>query len=235
MAFNPFRAIGNAIRGVFGGRGGGEAAPPPAPSAPSVPAAGPGVVPGRRGGLAGLWDRFTGADRRRELEGRERQVAERERQVAERERDVQPPQVPEAPEVDGSVQPPQAPGPDRDLPKFVGGGGGDLDYWERDERAFGIDSDIERRLQEAVDDFISNRGGLDGLVVDAREWLMNPTVSEPFSDYWHSGGFTADQVLAGMQNISNIQIVEGDDGEIHIEFDYDSEVNGYPVSGHASA
>jgi hypothetical protein len=271
MAWNPFRAIGNAIRGVFGG-GGGEAAPPapaPAPTpevAPAPAPSAPAVVPERRGGLAGLWDRVTGADRRREeaaererqLEERERQVQDRERQVEDRERHIEereravaPPQ-PEAPEGAGPGQAPQlpegaAPGqapqpeaPEHDMPKFVGGdGGGGLDYREQDERAFGIDSDIERDLQEAVDNFIADRGGLDGLGSDAREWLLSPSISEVFSQYWHSAGFTAEQVIAGMKDISNIEITEGDDGEIHIEFDYESEVYGetttYEVNGHARA
>jgi hypothetical protein len=260
MAWNPFRAIGNAIRGVFGGRG-GEATPEPAAPTPEVvpspePSV-PAVVPERRGGLAGLWDRVTGGDRRRELEERERQLQERERHVEERERHVeereravsppqaeapevsapgQPSQGPEAPDVAGPVQPPQAPEPEHDMPKFVGGdGGGGPDYLGQDEQFFGVDSDIERGLQEAVDNFIMDRGGLDGLTVDAREWLEGPTISEPFGEYWHSGGFTAEQVLEGMTNIRNIEITEGDDGEIHIEFDYDSEVEGYEVSGHASA
>jgi hypothetical protein len=161
------------------------------------------------------------AERERQIEERERQLEERQRQVEEREQAIPPAPPAQAPE----------PAPERDLPKF----GGDADYLGRDERAFGADSEIERELQAVVDDFIMDRGGLDGLAVDASDWLQNPTISQPFGDYWTSGGFTADQVLAGMTNISNIQISEGDDGDIHIEFDYDSEVEGYEVSGHASS
>jgi hypothetical protein len=37
-----------------------------------------------------------------------------------------------------------------------------------------------------------------------------------------------------MKDIRNIQISEGDDGDIHIEFDYDSEIDEYEIHGHAS-
>jgi hypothetical protein len=240
MPWNPFRAIGNAIGRVFGG---GEQAPAPAQEPVPAPAPEPApqaIAPERRGGLAGFWDRLTGAERRREeaaererqvearlrqVEERERQLEERQRQIEERERAISP----AAPE----QALPSGPPPERELPKFAAGDVGD--YLARDERAFGTDSEIERSLQGVVDDFIADRGGLDGLSAEALEWLQTPTISEPFSDYWQSGGFTADQVLAGMVNISNIEIVEGEDGDIHIEFDYEADVEGYEIHGHASS
>jgi hypothetical protein len=249
MAWNPFRAIGDAIGRVFG-RGEQPASPEPPPAAPEPSP--PAAVPERRGGLAALWDRVSGADRRqeeadreRQLEERLRQLEERERQLVERERQIEvreqaAPPAP-APEQAISPAPPapaqaaplaQVPTPERELPKFAADAS---DYLARDERAFGVDSELGRELDGAVADFIADRGGLDGLSVDAREWLQTPTISEPFSNYWQSGGFSADQVLAGMQNITNIQIKEGDDGEVHIEFDYDADVDGYEVHGHASS
>ncbi|GCE03507.1 hypothetical protein [Dictyobacter aurantiacus] len=111
-------------------------------------------------------------------------------------------------------------------------GGDDLD---RNERAFGADSDMVQALDAAVDDCIMERSGLDGLSTDARLWLEHPTMNGPFSEYWQSGRFPADQVLNGMTHISNITITDGEDGAIDIEFDYESDVDGYEVSGHVSA
>jgi hypothetical protein len=167
-------------------------------------------------------------ERERQVEERQHQIEERLRQIEEREQAVASPAVPTPPPE--QAIPPAAP-PERELPKFASDG---PDYIAQDERAFGTDSEMNRELEGAVDDFIMDRGGLDGLSADAREWLQSPTISEPFSNYWQSGGFSADQVLAGMQNITNIQIKEGEDGEIHVEFDYDAEVDGYEVHGHAS-
>lgn len=166
-------------------------------------------------------------ERELQVQERERQVRDRERHVQEQERQVQKPE-PQVQKPERTISPAPAP----ELPKFAYG---DMfDYIERDERAFGVDSELVRSLEDAVADFIADRGGLDGLNMIAREWLESPTISEAFSDYWQSGGFTADQVLGGMSSISNIQIVEGEDGDIHVEFDYDAEVDGYEVSGHAS-
>ncbi len=281
MAWNPFRAIGNAIGRVFG-RGESQPGPqerveqqPPEPQERAERQTGPQErVEQRqpepqeeRGFLGRILDRVTGADRERQLEERQRQLEERERQLVERERQIEvreqaappvptpaleqaappvptpapeqaappvPTPAPEqaAPPVPTPAPEQAAPAPERELPKFAADAS---DYLARDERAFGTDSELGRELDGAVADFIADRGGLDGLSVDAREWLQTPTISEPFSDYWQSGGFTADQVLAGMTNITNIQIKEGDDGEIHIEFDYDAEVDGYEVHGHASS
>jgi hypothetical protein len=232
MAWNPFRAIGDAIGRVFGR---GESTPVPQSEAPQrQPEA------QERGWIDRIVDRVTGADRRqeeadrgRQVEERERELAERLRQIEERERQVEDRQRQVEERERASAPPPIAPppaAPERDLPKF----GGDTDYRARDERAFGTDSGIEQGLQEAVDDFIADRGGLDGLSVDAREWLDYPTVSQPFGEYWSSGGFTADQVLGGMTSITNIQITENEDGGIDVEFDYEAEVDGYEVRGHAS-
>lgn len=208
MPWNPFRAIGDAIGRVFS-RGEQTPAPAPAPA--------PSAAPERKGGLAGLWDRVTGGERRSQRQS--------ERQPKSETRERQAP----------SVQAPSASAPsaqERELPKFSTTY--TADYQSRDERAFGADNDIAREFQSAVDDFIADRGGLAGLNVDTREWLQHPTISEPFSNYWQSGGFTADQVLAGMTTISNIRIVEGEDGDIDVEFDYEAEVDGYEVHGHAS-
>jgi hypothetical protein len=215
MAWNPFRAIGDAVGRMFG-----HGEQPAAPQPERAP------EPQERGFIERIIDRVTGADRRREEAERERQVSDLQRQVSDLQRQI------EERERVGPAPPVQAPGPERELPKFAA----DVaDFLARDERAFGTDSEIERELEGAVADFVMDRGGLDGLSVDASEWLRVPTVSEPFAAYWQSGGFTADQVLAGMTNISNIQITEGDDGDIHIEFDYDADVDGYEVHGHASS
>jgi hypothetical protein len=107
-------------------------------------------------------------------------------------------------------------------------------FIERDEKMFGADNQISRDLDQAVADFIADRGGLDGLNSTSTDWLESPTISSIFSEYWTSGGFSAEQVLAGMQHIYNIVIHELDDGFVEIEFDYDAEVDGYEVSGHAS-
>lgn len=237
MAWNPFKAIGNAVGRIFGR---GEATPtsqpeqPPAPEPQRQPEQSP--VQERRGGLAGFWDKITGAERRQEEAERERQLEERERQLEERQRQIeereQQIEVREQAVSPTPSPPPQEAAPERELPKFAGGGVSD--HLEQDERAFGADSEIVRAIEEAVADFIADRGGLEGLSVDAQEWLQSPTVSAPFGDYWQSGGFTADQVLDGMTNIRNIEISEGEDGEIHVEFDYDADVDGYEVHGHAS-
>ena len=203
MAWNPFRAIGDAIGRVFG-RGEEPAAAPQPERQPE---------PQERGFLGRIWDRVTGGERERQLEERQRQIEEREQAIS-------------------PAPPAQAAAPERDLPKFAADEPG---YQSRDERAFGTDSEIGRELEDKVADFIADRGGLDGLTTDAREWLQSPTISEPFSNYWQSGGFTADQVLAGMTNISNIQISEDDDGEMHVEFDYEADVDGYEVHGHAGS
>ncbi|GCE03517.1 hypothetical protein [Dictyobacter aurantiacus] len=177
--------------------------------------------------INGRAERGEQSERERQLEERERQLAEREellnQQLAERERQLE--------ERERAMAAP----PEPELPKF---GTGPSDYLDRDERAFGADSEIVSSLEEAVADFISDRGGLDGLSVDATEWLESPTISAVFDQYWVSGGFTADQVVEGVVSINNIKITEDEDGSIHIEFDYESEVDGedgdYVVQGHAS-
>jgi hypothetical protein len=242
--WNPFKAIGDAIGRVFGRE---ESAPTPQQERQPEPQEERQLErqpePQERGFFGQIWDRVSGADRRRdELETRERQLEERQQQIETRERQLEErlqqieareqaiaPAPAPTPTPEQAIAP--APAPERELPKFASDG---PDYMARDERAFGTDSEIGRELEGAVDNFIMDRGGLDGLSADAREWLQSPTVSEPFSNYWHSGGFSADQVLAGMQNITNIKITEGEDGEIQVEFDYDAEVDGYEVHGHAS-
>jgi hypothetical protein len=249
--WNPFKAIGdaigNAVERVFGRDESAPTSQPERQPEPEIQLERQ-PEPQERGFFGQIWDRVSGADRRRdELETRERQLEERQQQIEVRERQLEerqqqieareqaiPPTAPVPAPTPEQAIPPAGPAsaPERELPKFASD---TPDYLARDERAFGTDSDIGRELEGTVAEFIMDRGGLQGLSADAREWLQNPTVSGPFSEYWHSGGFSADQVLAGMTNISNIRIEEGDDGEIHIEFDYDAEVDGYEVSGHASS
>jgi hypothetical protein len=55
-------------------------------------------------------------------------------------------------------------------------------YIQQDERAFGVDSQIERDLNQTVSDFTAERGGLDGLNTDSTDWLGSPTISSVFSE-----------------------------------------------------
>lgn len=127
-----------------------------------------------------------------------------------------------------AVAPAPAPAREPTLPKFEGG-------VARDERTLGPDSPVSREMDQVVADFISDHGGLAGFDADTRAWLEAPTISGPFSEYWVSGGFSADKVLEGMTSISNIQIRDNGDGTIGVSFDYEAEVDGYEIAGHAGS
>jgi hypothetical protein len=212
--WNPLKAVGNAIGRVFGR---GEETVTPVERVHEEPTVTTPIPPElqetrEKGFFGRLWGRITGAEREAPTEQREEPVEEAG------------PVIPQ-PELEKQSE------PEPELPMFRGDSSSD--FTERDEVAFGEDNDIIRALEEKVDDFIMDRGGLDGLSVDAREWLESPTISSIFTEYWQSGGFSGEQVMNGMTTISEIKISEREDGTIEIEFDYEADVDGYEVAGHA--
>jgi hypothetical protein len=144
MAWNPLRAIGDAIGRVFGR---GETTPAPAPS------------PQERGLFERIRDRVTGAAWRREeaerghwLEERQREIEERERQLEERELAESRDRERQATEARESVRPPAPPAPQlpetlRGIPPVM-----PLGPKGRDGAAYttAASADIMSRLQEAA-------------------------------------------------------------------------------------
>lgn len=97
-----------------------------------------------------------------------------------------------------------------------------------DERVLGIDSDEERALNEKVSQYILDYG-LNDLGESARNFLLIPSFLAIFERYTSGSGFTPGQWLEGMHDVRNIRINPTGDGRIEISFDADFFIDDYDL------